>query len=108
MRGLGCGCLAVLGLIGLVCSTRPHRPSATTLRQQAVEAQVARTAYQACRAKLPDLQFRWKELVYRAPGRYQVVRRREKDQISCITWQGQIQYVDTAVMQPGNGVIDGR
>lgn len=107
MRGVGCGCLSLLGLIGLVLSTRPHQPSARQVLEKAKEESVAVQAYEACRAKLPDLQFRRQKLVYRAPGRYQVVRRREHDQISCITWQGQIQFVDTAIIQPGNGVISG-
>lgn len=45
------------------------------------------------------------QLIYRGPGRYQVVERRVKDQIVCSTWQGRLQFVDTALIQPGNGKI---
>ena len=105
MRGVGCGCMALLGLAALVCSTRPHKPSVRQIMEKAQEESIAVQAYEACKAKLPDLHLRRQELVFRAPGRYQVVRRRNQDQISCITWQGQIQFVDTALIQPGNGKL---
>lgn len=98
--------LATVVLAGAIFSARQARhPTAAAIVQQSAEDSIKTQAYEACRVSLPDLRLRPGELVFRAPGRYQVIRRRQADQIACVTWQGKVQYVDTALIQPGNGVI---
>lgn len=96
--------IAVAALM-VVASRQACHVSDRQVVQQAEEDSLRLASFYGCQATLPGLHLMPREIVYRAPGRYQVVRRREKDQIACITWQGQVQYVDTAIIQPGNGDV---
>lgn len=98
----------VLG--GLVCTgisdklshTRP--PESVTI-QQAQEDSLKQQSYHLCNKALPGIRYKVAELVERAPGRWQAIRRNQHDQIVCTAWQGQVVGIDTAIIQPGNGVI---
>jgi hypothetical protein len=83
---------------------RRHPPESVPI-QQAQEDSLKQQSYHACNQAVPDVRFRVAELVERAPGRWQVIRRRKQDQLVCTAWQGKVQNVDTAIIQPGNGVI---
>lgn len=106
MRSGGCvASLAILIILAGLSTRQARQKPASVIMQQAAEESIKVAALEACKARLPGLGLRVQELVFRAPGRWQVIRRRQHDQISCATWQGQVQYVDTALIQPGNGVI---
>lgn len=99
------GCTFLVVAVVLFAGTRRQgiAPKAHHLEAQAVEDSIRLQAVFVC--KQVGRTLRHSKLVYRGPGRYHIIERRQKDQIVCSTWQGRLQFVDTTLIQPGNGKI---
>ena len=102
------GCLLLVGVLvlaGIGQCLGSRQPPVDQLVQQAQEDSLKQLSYHVCNQAAPGLRFRVTEAVERAPGRWQLIRRRQKDQVVCTMWQGSLWNVDTAIRQPGNGII---
>lgn len=80
--------------------------SASMIQQKVVEDSLMRASFKACTKAVPEAGFTLRSLIQRAPGRWQVIKRRHVDQLTCTAWQGRLQAVDTAIIQPGNGQLN--
>lgn len=106
VRTLGCLTAIAAVLLSGLGSYEGHKTPVTSVAvQQAAEDSLKQQSYHACNKALPDIRFKVAELIERAPGRWQAIRHRPQDQLICTAWQGKVVYIDTAMIQPGNGVI---
>lgn len=107
MRPGGCLLLMVACGVGMIGVRRQEgHVSAARLQQQVVEDSLMRASFKACDKAVPEAGFTLHQLVQRAPGRWQVIKRGKADQLICTAWQGRLQSVDTAIIQPGNGQLN--
>lgn len=83
---------------------RTHVPAQMVI-EQAKEDSLKLLSFETCNKVDPAIRFKVRELVQRAPGRWQTIRRQEKRQLICTAWLGRLQAYDTAMIQPGNGQL---